>query len=110
MICLPSIAFGLHLGLNHAYNNIHPHIRCKHEPVSIGLFYNSERNLSAYIAHTIEFKNTQLELGVVTGYTSYPLVPLLRLTYKDFYITPAYETNTHSIGVVIGIEFKIATK
>ena len=74
-----------------------------------GLFYNSERNLSAYIAHTITIANTQLELGLVTGYDR-PVVPLIRLTYKDFYITPALETDTRSIGVVIGIEFKIATK
>jgi hypothetical protein len=107
--CIPSIALSLHLGLNHAYNNIHPHIRCEHLPQVTGLFYNSERNLSAYIAHTITIANTQLELGLVTGYDR-PVVPLIRLTYKDFYITPALETDTHSIGVVIGIEFKIATK
>ena len=94
-----SVAISMHLGLDNNYNNIHPHARCNIDNTITGVYYNSEDNISTYIGK----KYNNIEVGIVTGYSSNKIVPMIRYANNGFFISPAYETNG-TYGVVIGIE------
>lgn len=94
-----SLAISMHLGLENDYNNIHPHARCSIDNTIAGVYYNSEDNISTYIGK----KYNNIEVGIVTGYESNGIVPMIRYANNGFFISPAYETNGN-YGVVIGIE------
>ena len=94
-----SMAISIHLGLENNYNNIHPHARCSIEDTIMGVYYNSEDNISTYIGK----KYNNIELGIVTGYSSNEIVPMIRYVKNNFFISPAYETNGN-YGITIGIE------
>ena len=66
----------------------------------LGVYYNSEENVSAYIGMT----HNEWELGLVTGYTYSDVVPMIRYKKNNWFITPAYERNG-TLGIVIGLEF-----
>ena len=94
-----SMAISMHLGLENNYNNIHPHARCSIDNTIAGVYYNSEDNISTYIG----MKYDNIELGIVTGYSSNEIVPMIRYVKNNFFISPAYETNGN-YGITIGIE------
>ena len=94
-----SLAISMHLGLDNNYNNLHPHARCSIDNTITGVYYNSEDNISTYIGK----KYNNIELGIVTGYSSNEIVPMIRYVKNNFFISPAYETNGN-YGITIGIE------
>ena len=84
-----SLAISMHIGLANDYNNIHPHARCDIDNTITGVYYNSEDNISTYIGK----KYNNIELGIVTGYSSNEIVPMIRYVKNNFFISPAYETE-----------------
>ena len=107
MSCLSLlVALSTHIGLDNNYNSIHPHARCTLDNTILGVYYNSEYNLSSYVGKTYDYKNLEIEYGLVTGYTGAPIAPMLRVKKDNFFIAPAYEV-TGNVGVVIGLEFNL---
>ena len=107
MSCLSLLlAVSIHVGLEGDYQNVHPHVRCEVEhsilnSTIVGAYYNSESKVSTYVGQRFG----RVEVGVVTGYSSYSLLPMIRVTYGNWYITPAYEKDNW--GIVLGWETKI---
>lgn len=99
------LALSLHLGFDNNYNGVHPHIRYTENSVIAGAYYNSESTTSLYAGKRWESGDLGLEAGVVTGYTTAPVMPYLRVTYDDFFVAPAIEGDDN-VGVVLGYEFK----
>ena len=100
------LAASIHLGLDADYQNVHPHVQCEVEhsllnSTIIGAYYNSESKISTYVGQ----KFGRVEVGLVTGYSSYSLLPFARVKYRNWYITPAYEKDNW--GIVLGWETKI---
>lgn len=109
------LALGLstHLGLANDYNEIHPHVRLKHDNFISGAYLNSENSLSMYGGLRYEYKDFGLEGALVTGYSMGDAVPMVRGTYNVtdkmvFFTSPAYETHNgeDAYGLVAGIEFQ----
>ena len=101
------VAFSMHIGLSGDYNQVHPHARCNVDDFMFGTYYNSEHRVSTYVGKTLGpiDHNWTLEYGLVTGYKSYDVVPLLRYTNDVWIVAPAYEIG-NNYGVVIGWEYK----
>ena len=103
MSCLSLLfALSLHVGLEGKYNNYHPHTRCQKNTLISGVYYNSEDRISTYIVMT----HNGLELGLVTGYESEDILPMIRYKRNNWFISPGYEVDG-TYGVVIGLEFKL---
>ena len=103
------VALSLHAGLVGDYNEIHPHARCEINNVITGAYYNSESNPSAYVGKILEVEglpNVKLELGLVTGYKSEDILPMIRYKVGTWFISPAYERydNKENYGIVLGWE------
>jgi hypothetical protein len=106
------IVTSLHLGLDGDYNSIHPHIGLEYNNILSGAYYNSERNVSAYLGYEFEFEYLNIEGGVVTGYVD-DLTLYLRATRdlsnsKKVFIAPAIDLGDdgkQNFGVVLGFEF-----
>ena len=92
----------MHLGLENKYNNLHPHTRCQVDSVISGIYYNSEDNISSYIG----LEPDGWELGLVTGYESQDVLPMIRYKKNNWFIAPGYEIDG-TTGIVIGWEFKL---
>ena len=107
MSCLSLLlTASIHVGLEGDYQNVHPHVRCEVEhsffnSTIAGAYYNSESKVSTYIGQRFG----RVEVGLVTGYSSYSLLPMVRVTYDKWYISPAYETDNW--GIVLGWETKL---
>jgi hypothetical protein len=99
------LAMTMHIGLESNYNNIHPHARCTIDEKILGAYYNSEDRISTYVGRAFDLNNGVLEIGLVTGYTANDVVPMIRYKQGKFFVSPAYETTSDKIGVVIGLEF-----
>ena len=67
----------------------------------VGAYYNSESKVSTYVGQKFGI----VEVGVVTGYSSYSLLPFIRVKKGNWYIAPAYEKDNW--GTVLGWETKI---
>ena len=93
------LALSLHLGLENDYNNIHPHARCTVDNHISGIYYNSEDNISLYTG----LEHNGFELGLVTGYSSNDILPMIRYKKNNWFISPAYETDGN-YGITIGLE------
>tara|TARA_B110001454_G_C12592856_1_gene380976 strand:- start:307 stop:642 length:336 start_codon:yes stop_codon:yes gene_type:complete len=103
------VALSLHAGLIGDYNEVHPHARCEINNVITGAYYNSEEKVSAYIGYQFDMPfNSELEVGLVSGYTGAKVAPMLRFVKDDWFLAPAYET-THggNWGITFGYEFKL---
>ncbi len=106
MNCLSFLlAVSMHVGLENDYNMLHPHVRCQQNATISGLFYNSRDRVSVYVGKEYGLQHFNVELGLVTGYEKYPVVPLFRLKKDMFFIAPAYELGG-KYGAVLGIEYK----
>lgn len=105
------IALSLHLGLAGDYNEIHPYVRYEHNDYVIGTYYNSESRISTYIGYNYDITDkTDIDIGIVSGYSSYDIIPMVRVTHDDtFFISPAIELDENydvgRIGFVIGVQF-----
>ena len=89
------------------YNNIHPHARCTVDNKIAGVYYNSEDRISTYVGREFELDEYwTLELGLVTGYKSEDILPMIRYKAGGLFISPAYEKHNgeENYGVVIGWE------
>ena len=93
------LAVSTHLGLEGNYNNIHPHARCTIDNWITGAYYNSERTVSYYIGTTM----ANFEVGLVTGYSSYDVLPMIRYIKNGWFVAPAYE-KSGNYGLMIGYE------
>ena len=94
------LAVSTHLGLEGNYNNIHPHARCTIDNWITGAYYNSERTVSYYVGTTMG----NLEVGLVTGYSSYDVLPMIRYIKNGWFVAPAYEKSDNRYGITIGYE------
>jgi len=99
-----ALGLSLHLGLANTYNGVHPHIRYIENGYMVGAYYNSVENISLYAGHRWEHNDFGIEGGLVTGYPQAEVVPMIRGTYKNFFIAPAVEHS--KVGTVIGYEIK----
>jgi len=101
------LALSMHIGLEGDYNNVHPHARCTVDNSIAGVYYNSEDRISAYVGKEFELtENGKLELGLVTGYKSEDILPMIRYKAGTWFISPAYEryNNKENYGIVLGWE------
>lgn len=102
-----------HIGLSGDYNEVHPHIRGEFDNgIVVGSYYNSGKNTSIYVAkHYENSLGLYGEIGVVTGYEMYDVVPFVRVG-KSFdngwgvFMAPAIEGNTNT-GIIVGFEYKL---
>ena len=106
-------AVSMHFGLGNDWNERHPCARYVAEDFTIGAYLNSEDTASFYLSHTFEYDQWFAEVGAVTGYSSAPVIPMLRAGYEVndnvlIFISPAY--GNEQLGVVIGLEFSIGVK
>ena len=106
MSCLSlMLAVSMHIGLEGDYNNVHPHARCTSNNSIAGVYYNSEDRISTYVGKEFELDEYwKLELGLVTGYKSEDVLPMIRYKAGTFFISPAFEKGGNK-GIVIGLEF-----
>ena len=93
------LAVSTHLGLDNNYNNVHPHARCTIDNWIAGAYYNSERNMSYYVGRKI----SNFEIGLVSGYNSHDVLPMLRYINDGWFVAPAYE-KSGNYGITIGYE------
>ena len=105
-----ALAIGLsaHLGMQGDYNPVHPHMRWQDDWKIAGAYYNSMDRMSLYAGYRYEYKDFGAEFAIVTGYDELnDVVPMIRATYKNFFIAPAAEDFNGNIepGVVIGFEY-----
>ena len=101
------LALSMHIGLDADYNSVHPHARCTVDNNIVGVYYNSEDRVSAYIGKEFELAIGHIELGLVSGYKATEVLPMIRYKQGNFFISPAYEKHNgeENIGFVIGLEF-----
>ena len=93
------LAVSTHLGLDNNYNDVHPHVRCTIDNWITGAYYNSERNMSYYVGR----KTSNFEIGLVSGYNSHDVLPMLRYINDGWFVAPAYE-KSGNYGITIGYE------
>ena len=98
------LAVSLHLGFEGTYNALHPHLRVQNENYIAGLYYNSERNVSPYVGYRFEQNRFGIEAGAVGGYSDAKVLPYVRATYNNLFMSPGHE-NGKVKGLVIGYEF-----
>ena len=82
-------AVSMHVGLQHDYNEYHPHARCQVDNMISGVYYNSENNLSFYTG----LEHNGFELGLVTGYSHDKIVPMVRYK-KNNWFKPTHCNST----------------
>ena len=102
------VAISLHLFLDGNYNPIHPYAQLEQNGWTTGVYLNSEENVSLYASKTYTlYKEYELELGAVTGYSDADVLPMIRLKKDNFFVMPATETwdGEKNIGLVMGYQF-----
>jgi hypothetical protein len=107
-----SVAKSVHLGTTTDFNEIHPTVRYSEGTLFIGGYLNSEGNISGVAGQRIESASgTFVEYGIVTGYTSEPILPMLRVgqTFNKvtLFLAPGAEYTAEGVNVmvVVGVEF-----
>ena len=100
------LALSMHLGLEGDYQPFHPNVGIEYNNFITGAYYNSESAISPYIGYRYELNDkTSVEFGLVGGYTTNPIEPMLKLNYDLFFVAPAREIyNDERLGLVVGIE------
>ena len=108
MNCLAiGLALSMHIGLQGEYNQAHPYATCETDKTIVGLYHNSLDKTSLVGAFKYELTDDlKLDVGVVTGYVNeYPVVPMARVRYKNFFVMPAIEEDR--TGLVFGVQFNL---
>lgn len=100
------VALSLHLGLQGDYQPFHPNIGVTHNNFIAGAYYNSESEISPYFGYKYKINDiTSIEFGVVGGYSTNFIEPMIKVNYKRFFVSPAREEyNGKRLGLVIGVE------
>lgn len=99
------IVLTLHMAMEGNYNQFHPIVSQKFNHGTVGIFLNSMDNVSVFASRQLEWKQIELEYGLVSGYDDIaPVVPFGRLKYKDYFLAPGIE-NGGLKGFVIGKQF-----
>jgi hypothetical protein len=99
------IALSLHLGLSGEYNFLHPHIGINYNNFMAGVYYNSEFDFSIYAGYEFYIgEDTNLELGLVTGYKVNDVVPMIKINHNNFFVSPG--SDGKHIGIVTGIDWR----
>ena len=113
-----ALALTLHFS-NVDYNEVNPHVRLEHEGLILGAYKNSFDTTSSYIGYKHRFDKNWIEGGIVTGYTTAPVLPFVRIGRDIFpnvrvFVAPGTETRyddnnetTKIIGIT-GIEFFVS--
>ena len=120
------LTLSLHLGMQAGFNEINPHIRCEVANSSFGMYYNSEKNISFYMSQNLKIRESEVEIGLATGYRDANVIPIVRWKKNNWVIAPMYGRTWYyteytdrptvwfkgekDIGVIIGYEFKIGRK
>jgi len=120
------LTLSLHLGMQAGFNEINPHIRCEVENYSTGMYYNSEKNISFYMSRDFSIRESEIEIGLATGYRDANVIPIVRWKKNNWFIAPMYGRTWYyteytdrptvwfkgekDYGVIIGYEFKIGRK
>ena len=99
----------LHLFIGDGWNGAHPCARYVADDFTIGAYLNSENSTSVYVSHTFEYEKWFAEIGAVTGYSSAPVIPMLRVGYElsnnvNLFASPAYAID-RGLGVAVGMEY-----
>jgi hypothetical protein len=114
---LLGLAISAHIGFVGEYNSIHPNVRAEFDnTLVVGAYYNSEENISLYLAKYFEnAKGYFMEVGVVSGYDiqDAPIIPFFRAGKEinencAVFVAPAVEVvnGETNIAVVVGVEYK----
>jgi hypothetical protein len=117
MDILLGLAISAHIGFAGDYNAVHPQIRAEFNNTLVaGAYYNSEENVSLYLAkHFENAKGYFMEVGVVSGYDiqDAPIIPFVRAGKEinencAVFVAPAVEVvdGENKIAVVVGVEYK----
>ncbi len=128
MNCLSFLlTLSLHLGMQSGFNEINPHIRCEIDNnYSTGMYYNSEKNISFYVSRDFSIRESEIEIGLVTGYRDINVMPLIRWKKNNWFIAPTYGRTWYyteypnrptvwfagekDYGVIIGYDYKIGRR
>jgi hypothetical protein len=117
----------LHLGMAGEFNGINPHVRCEvDESYNFGMYYNSEKETSFYMSQDYKLRNSEIEVGLVTGYRDINVMPLIRWKKNNWFIAPTYGRTWYyteypnrptvwfagekDYGVIIGYDYKIGRR
>ena len=119
------LTLSLHLGMEAGFNEINPHLRCDINNYSTGIYYNSEKNVSFYVSRDFSIRESEIEIGLVTGYRDANIIPLMRWKKNNWFIAPTngrtwYYTEypdrivwfkgEKDYGVIIGYDYKIGRR
>ena len=127
MECLSFLlTLSLHLGMQSGFNEINPHIRCEVENYSTGMYYNSEKKISFYVSRDFSIRESEIEVGLATGYRDSNVIPIIRWKKNNWFIAPMYGNTWYytiypdrptvwfkgekDYGVIIGYDFKIGKR
>jgi len=107
MVIVYGLALSTHIGLQGDYSSLHPYIKAENNDYIAGMYYNSEDRVSLFAGKQFVFDDkTSVELGLVSGYTSKDVLPMLKLNYDKFFVAPAYEEhNGKRYGTTVGVQF-----
>lgn len=108
-----SIDQTIHVGAKGTYNNTHPMIEYESSNSWVtGGYLNSENRLSLYTGKRIYFNKVSVDLGVVTGYKAYAVLPAVQVQYhidKNFklFLFPSIEINGNKKQIlpVVGVRY-----
>ena len=119
------LTLSLHLGMQAGFNEINPHLRCDINNYSTGIYYNSEKNVSFYVSRDFSIRESEIEIGLVTGYRDANIIPLMRWKKNNWFIAPTYGRTWYytedpdrivwfkgekDYGVIIGYDYKIGRR
>lgn len=99
-----SIAISTHFGLSGDFAHIHPHIQYQSDNYITGVYHNSDKRASVYVGKRTKYKELDIEYGIVHGYKTWDLVPMLKVNYDNVFVAPA--ATEDEVGIVAGIEVK----
>jgi hypothetical protein len=93
------------------YNWKHPHFRIQSEQMIAGVYYNSMRNPSAYLARRFEYGRAWIDAGGVTGYR-YPVIPMVVFGYSlsknaSVFFSPVLDD--HGLSGLAAIQINFST-
>ena len=103
------ISFGIsitnHIGFakfKGEFNGVHPYVSYKtDDDITYSAFINSHNKIGTNISKTHWFdKDTWVDVGIITGYEAFPVLPLYRIGNSEGWLT--YSPN-HGGGLVHGI-------
>ena len=113
-----TLAFGLafidHVGLSGSYTEVNPNIELSFDRFSVGAYRNSFGDPSTFISYGVYEGAVDLDLGLVLGYSD-KVLPFFRLELDlddnvSLFLLPAWNGEPgSSVGVVLGVNFKIYT-